>query len=316
LGTLYRMNLSNDEVERVASFTVDTGGNPTGGVVPLGGMLYGTTWSNGKNKAGKITEGTIYRANPTTGEISLLAAFDPSTGDGVLPEGLTTVGPWLYGANAAGGAGGATNGTLFRFDPVSGEFSTLFRFHGEFPHGRLLLWRANLYGTTYQGGWVGLGTVFRLNPSNGAVTALASILEGGHSMSALTPCGSLLYGTTEGTVYKFDPESGVLTTIATLADTSGQYSLVRSDLACDGSVVFGTTMRGGAYGHGTLFRIDTATGRLTTLVSFDGSNGDAPIGGLLVHDGYVYGTTQLGGSKGGGTLFRIAIPKPRRRSAF
>jgi uncharacterized repeat protein (TIGR03803 family) len=135
-------------------------------------------------------------------------------------------------------------------------------------------------------------------------------------MSALTPCGSLLYGTTEGTVYKFDPESGVLTTIATLADTSGQYSLVRSDLACDGSVVFGTTMRGGAYGHGTLFRIDTATGRLTTLVSFDGSNGDAPIGGLLVHDGYVYGTTQLGGSKGGGTLFRIALPKPRRRSAL
>ena len=58
---------------------------------------------------------------------------------------------------------------------------------------------------------------------------------------------------------------------------------------------------------------DTATGRPTTVASFDGANGDAPMGGLLVHDGYVYGTTRFGGSNGGGTLFRVAIPKPRRR---
>jgi uncharacterized repeat protein (TIGR03803 family) len=145
--------------------------------------------------------------------------------------------------------------------------------------------------------------------------ALASILEGGHARSGLTPCGSLLYGTTEGTVFKFDPETGVLTTIATLGTAGEQWPTGMSDLACDGSSIFGTTMRGGAYGHGSLFRIDTATGHLITLVSFDGSNGDSPAGGLLVHDGYVYGTTRFGGGKGGGTLFRITVPKGRRRAA-
>ena len=277
-------------------------------------MLYGTTSTKGKTKAGKITNGTIYRVNPSTGEISSLAAFDPFSGDGSNPRaGLTVVGSYLYGENAFGGAGGSTDGTLFRFDPVTGEFSTLFRFHGELPSHRLLQRGAYLYGTTSQGGWAGLGTVFRFNPSNGAMTALASILGGGHSSSALTACGSLLYGTTEGTVYKFDPETGVLTTIATLGATGDLYPLAISDLACDGSFVFGTTLRGGAYGHGSVFRIDTATGQLTTLLSFDLSNGAAPFGGLLVHDGYVYGTTQSGGGRGGGTLFRIAIPRPRKR---
>jgi uncharacterized repeat protein (TIGR03803 family) len=310
------MNRSDDKVESVGSLTVDTGGNPLGGVVQLGGMLYGTATYYGKSNTGKIVEGSIYRANPSTGEISLLAAFSSSGGDGVLPlAGLTVVGPWLYGENSARGAGGSTDGTLFRFDPVTGEFGTLFRFHGETPQARLLPWGTYLYGTTYAGGWVGLGTVFRFNPATGAMTALASILEGGHARSALTPCGSLLYGTTEGTVYKFDPETGVLTTIATLGTASEQWPTGMSDLACDGSFIFGTTMRGGAYGHGSLFRIDTATGRLITLVSFDGSNGEYPAGGLLIHDGYVYGTTRFGGGRGGGTLFRIAIPKPRRRSA-
>ena len=306
---MYRWNLLSESVERVGSLRIDTGGNPTGGVVQLGGVLYGTTQSDGKTPGGKLTSGTVYRANPLTGETSSVAAFDSSAGNGVIPQaGLTIIGPYLYGTNSAGGAGGSTDGTLFRVDPIFGLVNTIYFFHGEWPHGRLIPWGAYFYGTTRQGGWSGLGEVFRFNPSNGAVTFVASILNGGHSTSALTACGSLLYGTTEATVYKFDPEKGVLTVIANL-----DIGPAMSDLACDGSAVYGTTMRGGAYGHGSVFRIDTATERLTTLVSFNGSNGDAPMGGLLVHDGYIYGTTRSGGGKAGGTLFRIAVPKAARR---
>jgi len=320
LGALYRMDLSNGKAGTVGSFNADTGGNPTGGVVALDGMLYGTTQTNGKNKSDKLTDGTVYRANPSTGQISMVTAFDQSDNTGVIPRaGLTVVGSTLYGQNSTGG-GAPTRGTLFRLDPVTGAVKVVFRFipafqNGETPQGRFLLHGSYLYGTAYEGGALGLGSVFRFDPANETFLTLAFITGVGHSRSGLTACGSFLYGTTEGSVYKINPDTGVLTTVATLGTAGDPYPIGMSDLASDGSSVFGTTTRGGAYGHGSVFRIDAETGRLTTLASFTVSNGDAPMGGLLVDGGYVYGTTRFGGAKGGGTIFRIAIPKPRRRSA-
>ena len=79
--------------------------------------------------------------------------------------------------------------------------------------------------------------------------------------------------------------------------------------------MFGTATGGGAFGHGTVFQVDSGTGKLVTVMSFALSDGDSPFGGVAVIGPYLYGTTQYGGSKGGGTLFRVAIPKPRRHAA-
>jgi len=71
-----------------------------------------------------------------------------------------------------------------------------------------------------------------------------------------------------------------------------------------------TTFYGGAYnspyGWGTVFKI-TPSGTLTTLVSFDDTNGIWPTAGLVQGtDGNLYGETQLGGINGvGGTIFKI-----------
>jgi len=68
---------------------------------------------------------------------------------------------------------------------------------------------------------------------------------------------------------------------------------------------YGTTYSGGANGYGTIFKI-TANGLLTTLHSFDGTDGANPYAALIQGtDGNFYGTTLSGGSNGVGTVFKV-----------
>jgi uncharacterized repeat protein (TIGR03803 family) len=72
----------------------------------------------------------------------------------------------------------------------------------------------------------------------------------------------------------------------------------------DGSL-YGTTTQGGAWGFGTVFKID-ATGIVTTLHSFNSTDGASPRGGLIQgSDGNFYGLTSSGGAAGFGTAFQL-----------
>ena len=67
------------------------------------------------------------------------------------------------------------------------------------------------------------------------------------------------------------------------------------------------TESGGDYGYGTTFRM-TPDGTLTTLVSFDYSNGYYPQGSLMqANDGNLYGMAQYGGNDGYGVVFRLTL---------
>ena len=73
--------------------------------------------------------------------------------------------------------------------------------------------------------------------------------------------------------------------------------------------LYGTTVGGGAFGGGTVFRITTG-GKLTTLYSFCAQSGCTdglnPYAGLVqATNGHFYGTTALGGANNRGTVFTI-----------
>jgi uncharacterized repeat protein (TIGR03803 family) len=68
---------------------------------------------------------------------------------------------------------------------------------------------------------------------------------------------------------------------------------------------YGTTVNGGAYGKGTVFKMDT-NGIFTTLASFNGTNGAYPHGALVQNiASNFFGTTSGGGAFTGGTVFEL-----------
>ena len=102
---------------------------------------------------------------------------------------------------------------------------------------------------------------------------------------------------------------GKLTTLYSFCSLAGcadgnspQAGLVRGT---DGSF-YGTTLAGGGYGYGTVFKI-SAAGKLKTLHNFNGTDGRQPASRLLqATDGNFYGTTQFGGTNDWGTAFKMS----------
>lgn len=125
----------------------------------------------------------------------------------------------------------------------------------------------NFYGTTYHGGNTGYGTVFQVT-IDGAVATLTNF----NGTNGSNPAAALVQGR-DGNFYGT-------------------------------TVNGGSKFHGGDSGGGKVFKV-TPTGVLTTLVSFNGSNGLAPAAALVFgHDGSLYGTTSGGGGNAG-TVFKI-----------
>ena len=106
----------------------------------------------------------------------------------------------------------------------------------------------------------------------------------------------------------------ILTTLHSFNGLDGYDPIAGLVQGSDGDF-YGTTYFGGlsgncTYGCGTVFKI-TPSGTLTRLHSFDGTDGQNPVAGLVQgSDGNFYGTTQAGGANcapygGCGTVFKI-----------
>ena len=107
---------------------------------------------------------------------------------------------------------------------------------------------------------------------------------------------------------EFLEDRSVPTTLTTLASFTGDNgSSPDGSLVRDGAGnLFGTTQYGGSSGDGTVFEIAAGSSTITTLASFNYSDGAYPNGVVLDSAGNLYGTTQSGGSSGDGTVFKIA----------
>ena len=244
--------------------------------------------------------------------------------DGALADAPLTAGPGglFYGTTSAGGTNGA--GTVFVFDPKTHVQTVLYSFtggvDGKAPYtGLTLTPGGTLYGTTFQGGASGNGTIFSLDPVTGSEATLYSFAnppDGGGPFSTLALATSgLLYGTTVGggasgygTAFSFNPATGTETVLHSF-QTQDDGFLPTGALVIDGAgTLYGVTEFGGSVnGAGGIYSLDTATGAEKVLFGFDGqSQGANPYGGLVMDgQGFLYGTTQLGGSTYYGTAFRF-----------
>ncbi|MGA2537532.1 MAG: choice-of-anchor tandem repeat GloVer-containing protein [Terracidiphilus sp.] len=317
----------------LVTFDASNGSSPEYGSLIQGtdGRLYGTTYDGGRPDCPPPYGcGTVFSLTPD-GALRILSEFD---GGGDFPAAglLRAIDGNFYGTTQGGGSD--NNGTVFKMTP-EGKETTLFSFNvdqsGGYPiSGLVQVANGELYGTTSVGGadgpYVDSGTVFKIS-LDGKLTTLVSFCSGDPSCAqdGYPPSTGLirgtdgdLYGTTGSTFFKIAP-SGTLTTLYKFCgqpDSScavdGWDSSAGVIQAADGDF-YGVAAFGGAHGHGTVFKI-TPEGKLTTLHSFNGTDGAMPIGSLIqASDGNLYGTTEYGGvnrtctgcSLGAGTVFKI-----------
>jgi uncharacterized repeat protein (TIGR03803 family) len=190
------------------------GGTPGDGILPQArvvldsaGNLYGTTGNGGAN-----TFGTIFKVD-AAGNYSVLHSFTGT--DGAYPSAgmmLDTAGN-LYGTTFDGGANNI--GAVFKLD-TAGNLTVLHSFTGGHdgmkPICDLIRDAAgNFYGTTAQGGDLGFGTVFRMDPAGNITTLHTFNNTDGFDAAGglLMDSAGTLYGTTfqggtagQGVVFK------------------------------------------------------------------------------------------------------------------
>jgi len=277
-GVVFKLDINN-VLTVVYSFQGNLdGAGPSGNLVSINGVLYGTTEFGGRGGCnGSGGCGTIFKVTKA-GKETVLYQFTGGA-DGFEPSGLIRDAAGnLYGVTIAG-----TNnfGALFKLDTMN-HFTVLHTFTGKAdgagPSGRLIRdVNGNIRGATQGGGdpTCQCGVIFKVD-ADGNFKVL-------HTFLARTGGA--------------EPLTGPLDDAGTLYGLTGYGG----DLNC---LVQGT-------GCGVLFKIGN-TGQYSVLHRFTGGgDGEVPAAELtLGSDGSIYGTTAGGGKDttcgaiGCGTIFR------------
>ena len=315
-GTVFKLKKTGKEIVLYSFSGGADGANPWAGLVwGPAGSLYGTTEAGGTSGYG-----TVFKLSKT-GKKTVLYNFTGTGSDGAYPFARLV---WdaagnLYGTTYKGGASG--NGTVFKL-AKTGKETVLYSFQGgadgENPYAGVVRDSAgNLYGTTFGAFGVGYGTVFKLNAARKerVLHAFTGGTDGGYPYygGLVRDSAGNLYGTTSyggahqyfGTVFKINKagKQTVLYSFTGQADGGQPNASLIRDAAGN---LYGTTIGGGASGHGTVFKLDQS-GKETVLYSFTGGTDAAGPNANLLRDaaGNLYGTTIAGGASGGGTVFKL-----------
>ena len=349
-GTLYKTDASGTVSVLYSFSNLDSSGNNLNGAYPVSnlvqgsdGLFYGAT-----SKGGSSGSGTVFKVT-RAGAFTLLHSFTAlnSSGqnmDGAIPKALVQGNDGaFYGVAQNGGSGGS--GTVYKITSA-GVFTLLYSFtindvnnvDGSLPYAGLVQGNDGaFYGTASQGGVYSLGTIFKITAS-GVLTTLYTFGTLGtpgtsDSFDGALPQAALVqgndgafYGTAgqggvnySGTVFKVTP-SGTFTLLYSFSQLNDPYKHTNIDgnypvgalIQSSDGAFYGTALRGGTSGVGTVFKL-SASGAFTTLYSFSTSNsngspnqGNRPTAGLLQDSsGLFYGTASYGGTSGGGVLFSI-----------
>lgn len=206
-GTVFKVNTDGTGFQTLHSFSVlwliapytnYDGASPAGGLVVSGSSVYGTTVFGGAGN------GTVFKVNTDGTGFAALYSFSGGA-DGASPyAALALSSNTLYGTTSSGGLG--NGGTVFRINPDGTNFKVIHTFtglntnnangDGANPMAGLIVSGDTLYGTAYDGGGSGSGTVFKVNTDGTAFGSLHSFgTDGALPVSGLVLWNNTLYGT-------------------------------------------------------------------------------------------------------------------------
>lgn len=312
-GTVYKVNSDGGGFTVLKSFGADwtDAAEPLAGLVLAGDMLFGTTSAGGEGN-----EGTVFRINTDASDYAVLHSFSSSAwSNGLAPEAaLAYADGTLYGTTTDGGQGA---GSIFKLNTNGSGFTVLKRFDGDAgtPASTLVQSGTVLFGTTFDGGSVGSGTIFRINTDGSGFTVLKDYdgTDGAWPRPGLILSGDTLYGMTawggsfgSGTVFKLNTNGSGYTVLKEF-DGFTEGSSPYWGLTLHGTTLYGCTSAGGAFGRGTVFKLETDGSGFAVIREFTDVEGGPPSGPLLLTDSALYGTTEDGGHLNAGVVFRISL---------
>ncbi|MCL4180948.1 MAG: hypothetical protein KJ072_24775 [Verrucomicrobia bacterium] len=278
---------------------------------------------------GGVGGGRLFAAGADGADYRQLRAFSNSLDQGYRPfyPAFSVRTRAMFGAVSGGEYLG---GMLFRFQPDSTSYTIIRQFGGTqfdglYPGGLMVGSDDLIYGTTSRGGTNGAGTLFAVSQDGLQYRALYSFpaqtaLEAGTPATLMEASDGRVYATfaesleaKAGFVFRVERDGSQFEIIHRFgqADTDPSGPGV-GPLAEDGDGWFyGTTMRGGLLGMGTVYRVRSDGNSWATLWHFGANGNDEgyPVYGVLLRpDGWLYGTTTGGVNDGSyGSIFRLRI---------
>jgi uncharacterized repeat protein (TIGR03803 family) len=337
-GAIFKINEDTGAMTTMASFKNDSG--PDAGQGPVGGLVddgqghyWGTTQSGGE--AGY---GVVFKFTPSTGELKAVGEFTGKDGaiPGDAPLGRMVQGPdgKLWGTTQFGGVDDF--GTVFVVDPVMETVTSKVEFTGTdganpggTPRGDLASDGSSaVWGTTYNGGANGTGTVFAVDTATGLLTTKVDFTAqsgtataGANPASGLLKVGGFFWGTAAsgatngaGTIYTVNIATGAVQTVLEVAGsaTSGIAAPVSALTGAEAGapIHLWCLGRDNTANAPALLRFALATSDFDTKTPINDAaatpRGQGPIS-RLVDDGsgLLWGTTSLGGSAGAGAIFTV-----------
>jgi uncharacterized repeat protein (TIGR03803 family) len=279
-GCLFSYDLSANKYTVIINFDSINGANPSGNFVlnPKDGLLY-----NVAENGGKYNDGVLFSFNPTTEKDSVLYEFGGNSNDAIHPQygALALYGNKFYGNSYQGGV--SQGGAMFSFDPSTGKDSVLISFSESFSSGiSLTMYKGIFYSMTNLGGDSNAGTIYSYNPLTGKDSVLYSFTINGGEQPNM-----------DG--FTINPKNNLL---------------------------YGMTQLGGTYGfgngNGVIFSFDPATGKDSTWVIFNGTDGMQPQGNFTIDNtnGLWYATTNQGGIYGYGEIFSFDPNSGKEKVVF
>jgi uncharacterized repeat protein (TIGR03803 family) len=283
-GTLFEYDPVSGNFSKIADMNSIGGRFPSGTLIQssLNGKIYGTCSRGGSDPSAPLLSGhgIIFEYNPATGAVVKVKDFDINISyyTPIYPKGnlIETPTKTLVGIG---------DNAIYEYDIQEKSMKTLKTFgddllqpidSSKWPHHAIIFVSPGYIFGTYAG----------LTPSNAAMWAFnysspehvykgfrfnKSALKGIPNSGGVTELNGKLYGATNSELYEYDLATSTPSKKADFTTATGLNP--SSSLTAINGKLYGMAKGGGAYGKGTIFEFDPATGILKKIFDFDGVNG-------------------------------------------
>ncbi len=299
VGALFKFDIATLQYTVLQNFSSLSDGSYPQNIVWFDGAFYGTTSYNGP-----FDGGTLFKLEYPSDVFSVVANFMEAN----QPRSLSLHSNGnFYGMCAR--PNGDPAGGIFEFALDEEEPTVIHTFqnknNGFNPFGSMLQSTdGSIYGLS-SGGKFGEGTLFRFDPVS---FLFEKKIDFNNEWGILQPMdflqkpdGNLLIATYVGDILEFDVLSNTVSKIAEVNDIG---SIPQDIIWGNDGMVYGTTLTGGNFLVGAVFRFNPENNQVTKLFDFNNSTGEGRMSLLtMATTGILYGYTVSGGEHGGGVLF-------------